>query len=772
MNHSSLPHDSARAHVLGQATFIDDMPPLDGEVYVDVFYSPVAHGRILSLELKEAQDLDGVVAIFTHEDLQYNKWGPIIHDQPFLAKDEVNYIGEPIAIIVAESKHVAREARLLIKVQIKELPAILSIDEAREKKYFLGEEQRIGVGDVVSEFQNAAHIIQGCIEIAGQDHFYLESQSAIAYPREINELEIHSSSQHPTEVQHVAAQVLGIPYSNIVSIVKRMGGGFGGKESQASHIAGMAAVAAYRLKRPARIILEKDDDMIMTGQRHPFKNHYKVAFTNEGKITALKANLFANGGAYHDLSMPILQRALFHMDNAYFLPNCEIHGQVCRTNISPNTAFRGFGGPQAVMTIECIIEEIAQYLKKDALEIRKINCYQHDHSNTTPYGQVIEKNTLPQLFDQIEKSSDYQNRMKNVISFNQGSTTQLKGLSLTPVKFGISFTKSLLNQGSAQVNIQTDGTVQVSTGATEMGQGVNTKILQIVSDAFGISPDFVRVMPTSTEKNSNTSATAASSGTDINGSAALIASNNIKNRLKNIAAQYFERSKNDDTEIKLSETIHTDHIEFKNDRVINKSNLEQQISFKELIQLAYINRVSLSDVGFYTTKGIYFDANTGKGRPFLYYTNGVAATEVLIDRWTGELKVLRSDILMDLGRSINRAIDIGQIAGAFIQGMGWVSTEEMVYSKKGELLSHSPTTYKIPNIQDIPREFNIDLFDNDQNTENIYGSKASGEPPFLLCASVWTAVKHAISFLSEGQPVSLNLPATPEEILRLISLYS
>ena len=525
-------------------------------------------------------------------------------------------------------------------------------------------------------------------------------------------------------------------------------------------MAALAALASSRTKRPCRLALTKDEDMMITGKRHPFKNWYKIGFSNEGKINSLKVDFFADGGAYLDLSPAILQRVMFHVDNAYQLENALITGMVVKTNRSPNTAFRGFGGPQGAAVIESLIEDMPQFLKKDSLELRKINAYK-GNSQKTHYGQTVDNNFLPQIFDELQKSCDYQNWRKQVDQFNKENTDKVKGLSLTATKFGISFTSRFLNQANALDNVHTDGTVQVSTGATEMGQGVNTKIQAIVAEAFGIPPQDVKLMATSTEKNHNTSATAASSGSDLNGAAALKACIEIKESLAKIALLK-AGGKNSD-EYDVSKKMDTSSVVFEDGKVLTG---KEEFTFKELVHDAYFNRVRLGARGHYKTPEIHYDVFKGKGRPFLYYTNGAAVSEVLIGKATGDTKIIRTDILMDLGRPINDGIDYGQVAGAFIQGMGWSTGESLVYSEKGQLLSHSPTTYKIPSIQDTPREFNIDFIRNDTNVLNVRGSKAVGEPPFLLGLSVWNAVKNALHYTDEKNFSELVLPATPEEILR------
>lgn len=759
-----IPHDSARGHVSGESIYIDDMPPLKNELIVDFVGSPVACGKITKVDLSAAEKIPGVVALYTYKDLGgTNKFGPITQDEVLLCEDHASFIGEPIVVIACEDKDALKKAKKAIKIEIEEHEPVLTINDAREKGLYIDKPYRISRGDVDAAFRAAKHVIKGTFVIGGQDHFYLESQAAIVVPGEYDQLTIHSSTQNPSEIQHVAARVLGLHQNQIVCVTRRMGGGFGGKECQATHPAVMAALVALKTKRPARIIYSKDDDMKFTGKRHAYQNDYEVAFTADGVVTALRARLYSDGGAANDLSTAVLGRSLTHIDNAYYIENVDVEGRICKTNYPPNTAFRGFGGPQGVATIENIMEEIAACLKKDPLEIRLKNIYGVEERNITHYGQILTDNTLPRIFDLIVKSSDYRRRFDEVNRFNASSRTHLKGIAITPVKFGISFTNKFLNQANALVNVYLDGTVQVSTGATEMGQGVNTNIKQLVADEFGIEADDVIVMATSTEKNNNTSATAASSATDLNGSAAVDACRKIKRAMADVAALHF-----DSTIIGIG--AYAERIKFENGFVFDERRPETKITWAEIVGMSYRSRVSLGERGFYATGGIGFDWDKGKGTPFLYFTNGCAASEVTIDRFTGQMKVDRVDILMDVGKSINPGINRGQIIGGFVQGMGWVTNEELRYTGKGELLTYSPTTYKIPNIQDIPDVFNLDLLDN-ECAENIRGSKAVGEPPLLLGLSVWAAVKHALSFVSFGEIPQLSIPATGEEILMRMTHY-
>ncbi|HEV7238056.1 MAG TPA: xanthine dehydrogenase molybdopterin binding subunit [Thermoanaerobaculia bacterium] len=731
-----VPHDSAVGHVTGESLYIDDLPPMPGELLVDFFWSPFAHARIKSVDLSDAQKIEGVVALYTYRDLHHNLLGPILQDEPLLAEDVCTFRGQPIVVIAAENAKAAAQAKKAIKIDFEELKPILTIDDAIAAQSFIGPKRVIRRGDADAALATAEHVLEGIFVNAGQDHFYLESQAALVVPGEFGAITVYSSTQHPTEVQEVIAHLLGITMSEVVVTTKRMGGAFGGKEAQATHPAAMAALVARNLKRPARIVYDKDLDMHATGKRHPFENRYRVGFTRTGEIVAMKVDLYSDGGAYADLSTAVMARAMTHAENAYFIPDVEIRGTVCRTNMPPNTAFRGFGGPQGVATMENIVEEIAATLKKDALEIRRINCYGVETRNVTPYHQVLEYNTLPRLFAELTDKCDYAARMKAVRDFNASSPTHLKGLSMTAVKFGISFNTKFLNQANALVNVYLDGSVQVSTGATEMGQGVNTKIRQLVADELRVPLGRVQVMPTSTEKNNNTSATAASSGADLNGKAAVDACRRIRARL-------------DEMEKKHGGTL----------------------TFEELVRKAYLERLPLGERGFYATERIEWDPEQGKGHPFLYFTMATACSEVLIDRFTGELKVLRSDVLLDIGKPLNPGVDRGQCVGGFVQGMGWVTTEELRYTPGGELLSHSPTTYKIPNINDLPEVFNLEWIDH-ENPVNIRGSKAVGEPPLLTAISIWCAVKHALSFVSNGDVPRLRLPATNEEILSRLTAYA
>jgi xanthine dehydrogenase large subunit len=761
-----IPHDSARGHVTGESIFIDDMPAARNELIVDFVGSPVAHGKLKSIDLGDARNVPGIVAIYTFKDVPgHNHFGPVVKDETLLVEDEALYLGQRVVLLASESREAVRAAKKLVKIDLDALPPIFSIDEAIANQSFLGPKRTINRGDARTALEKSDHVLEGSFETGGQEQFYLENQSAIAYPGEFGQMTDYSSTQHPTEFQSIVAEVLGVPFNHVTCICKRMGGGFGGKETQAAGPAAMAAMVAMLTRRPARVVYNKDDDMRVTGKRHPFKCWYKVGFDAAGRITALLIDHFSNGGCTVDLSWAVLERAMLHTDNAYFLSDCEITGQVCKTNLPSNTAFRGFGGPQGVAAMENIIESIAHHLDVDSLEVRRCNLYGIEDRNTAPYGQIVQNNVLPRLIDELPRNAEYECRRREIDAFNANSKTHLRGMSLTPVKFGISFTKQTLNQANALINIYTDGTVMVSTGATEMGQGVNTRVRQIVADELGVSYERVIVAPTSTDKNNNTSPTAASSGTDLNGAACVDACARLRARL----AEYLSWAVFADRNAGL--TPSPTSIKFEDDFIFDERAPQNRLTFAQVICRAYIDRVNLGERGFYATPGVDFNRETGKGHPFLYYTNGAACSEVLIDRFTGEMTVTRVDLLMDVGVPLNPGIDRGQVIGGFIQGMGWCTNEELRYSPGGDLLSHSPTTYKIPNIGDLPEAFNVQFLDNPDNAVSLRRSKAVGEPPLLLGISVWAAAKNALGYLSGDEAPKLTIPATGEKLLMLMTEY-
>jgi xanthine dehydrogenase large subunit len=760
---ASLPHESARVHVTGEALYIDDIPLARGELFVDFVGSPIAHGRITSVDTTAAARVEGVVIVLTEGDIPGERtFGPIFADEEVLAGDECQHVGHPIVLIAAETRAALRAAKQAVRITMEPLPAVLTIDQAIAGGHFLGPTRQIGRGEAARALETAENVVAGEFRTGGQEHFYLETQAARAVPGEGGQIVVHSSTQNPSEVQSVVARVLGVRQCQVVCECRRMGGGFGGKESQAAHPAALAALVAARTGRPARIIYARDQDMQVTGKRHPYLARYRVGFTNEGMISALEMDLYSDGGCAFDLSLAVMERSMLHAENAYFIPEITIRGTVCRTNLPSNTAFRGFGGPQGVAAIENVIEEIATHLGLDPLDVRRRNLYGGPGREMTPYGQVLPgANTLPDVVDELAATSDYRRRRAELAAFNAGSRTHLKGLALTPVKFGISFTRRTLNQASALVNLYLDGTVQVSTGGTEMGQGLNTKIRQLVADQFGLPAAIVQVMPTSTEKNNNTSPTAASASTDLNGTAAVRACAELKERLARVAARHLAAA---DEGLAAS----PEHVVFAAGAVLDTRRPDHGIGFAELVRLAYEERVDLGARGFYATPGVDFNRETGRGNPFLYFTNGAAVAEVVVDRLSGEVKLTRADILMDIGRSINPAIDRGQIIGGFVQALGWVLTEDLRHSDAGELLSCSPSTYKIPAVTDVPVDFRVAFLDR-ENLGNVAGSKAVGEPPFVLGLSVWAAVNDALRTAAPGRSIGLRLPATGEEVLRVLS---
>jgi xanthine dehydrogenase large subunit len=782
----TIPHDSAPGHVTGRALFIDDLPPMAGELHVGFVGSPVAAGALKGVAASAARELPGVVGVYTAQDVPaHNHFGLLAVDEPFLAEKELLYINQPVAVVAGETREALAAALAAIKLEVTEHTPILTIEDAIAQNRFLGVERRIARGDVDAELATAPHRLRGTFTVGGQEQFYLESQAAIAYPGEQGQMVVHSSTQNPTEIQAVVAEMLGIGHHEVVCICKRMGGGFGGKETQASIPAMMAALVARHTSRPARVVYDKDTDMRATGKRHPYLTHWEVGFDDAGVLRALRFEFFSNAGSTTDLSPSIMERTLLHADNAYYIPAAEFIGRCCFTNLPSNTAFRGFGGPQGMAAVENVIESIAQHLGVDAYDVRLRNLYgsapparagsvsarsespdaSEDRRDTTPYGQILTKNHLPEILPTLAASSDYRRRREQINAHNESACglAPLRGLALTAMKFGISFTTKFLNQGNALVNVYLDGTVQVSTGGTEMGQGLNTKIRQLVADEFGLDPDRVRLMPTSTEKNNNTSATAASASTDLNGAAAVNACKQIMRRLKKFAAERLA----DPAE---GLTPSPRHVRFADNAAYDARRPDVCLAFGPLCAEARRARVDLGARGFFATPGIDFNKETGRGTPFFYYTQGAAVCEVEIDRFTGDLTVPRADLLIDIGRSINPGVDRGQIIGGFIQGLGWVTAECLVYNDKGALLSYSPTTYKIPAITDVPTDFRVATFDNNDNTQNIRRSKAVGEPPLMLAIAAWAAVKNALSYVSPDAASSLTLPATGEEILRCLSL--
>ncbi|PCJ48982.1 MAG: xanthine dehydrogenase molybdopterin binding subunit [Gammaproteobacteria bacterium] len=752
----SKKHESADKHVSGEAIYIDDRPEAIGQLHGAVGQSSIAHGKISLLDLSAVRAAEGVVSVITAKDVSGQlDIGPVFPGDPVLADDKVEYLGQPIFAVAATSVILAKRAVKLAIVDYQQLEAVLSISDALTKQSFVRPPYIMKRGDSDLAIGNAEHQLAGKVAIGGQEHLYLEGQISTAIPNEDGGMTIYASSQHPSEVQKLVAEVLDIAFNKVVVDTRRMGGAFGGKETQAAPWACIAALLAHDSNRPVKLKLSRVDDMEMTGKRHPFENSYQVGFDETGQIVGINIAVSANCGYSPDLSDAIVDRAMFHSDNAYYLDKVTVIGNRCKTNTVSHTAFRGFGGPQGMMTIEMVMDDIARYLGRDPLEIRKINLYGKNTRNVTHYQQKVEHNKLSDLISTLEKSSDYQKRRLEITKFNRENHLLKKGIALTPVKFGISFTVQHLNQAGALLHIYTDGSLHLNHGGTEMGQGLFTKIAQIVAEEFQVDVDTVGVSATRTDKVPNTSPTAASSGTDLNGKAAQAAANIIKKRLIKFACEKYH--------------VFEDEVSFKDSHIVLRKNTkkEQCINFAEFIQQAYMGRVSLSSTGYYKTPKIHFDRKTGKGRPFFYYAIGAAVSEVLIDTLTGENKLLRVDILHDVGQSLNPAIDIGQIEGGFIQGMGWLTTEELVWDQKGELLSNNAATYKIPAIGDVPEDFRVSLLADDPNREQtIYNSKAVGEPPLMLSISVWSAIKDAIASVADYKlSPALDTPATPERVL-------
>lgn len=760
MNTSATPHESATKHVTGEAVYVDDMRVNDQLLHGRVVYSPHAHARIQSFDLSLARNVNGVHAVLSYKDIPgHNQMGPVVKDEPCLAENEVVCVGQAMFLIAAETDEQAREAERLITVEYELLEPILTIEEAMAKNNLLGPPRTMQRGDADEALKSAKHVITGELRTGAQEHWYLESQVCLCLPGEGNEINVYSSTQHPSETQALIAEVLGVRKHDVVVEVRRMGGAFGGKETQANHTACWTALLCHATRRPVKIRLFRDDDMIMTGKRHRFLSKYEVGFDDEGTLLAAKIELNSDGGCATDLSFAIMERAMLHADNAYFIPNMHVLARVWKTNLPSNTAFRGFGGPQGMAVAETIIDRIARALRKDPLEIREKNFYGLHERNVTHYGETVENNRLYLIHDQLVPSSDYWARRKTIDEFNSQNEFYKKGIALTPVKFGISFTTTFLNQAGALVNIYKDGTILVNHGGTEMGQGLHTKMQQIAAAEFGVSLDRVKVNATNTSKVPNTSATAASAGADLNGMAVKDAVDKLKSRIAESLAHYWSETNSNNP------TIHQS-IRFANDAIFDADHPERKMSFEDAMPLMNLRQVSLSATGFYKTPNIGWDKAKGWGKPFHYYAFGMACTEVLVDVLTGHHEILRTDILHDVGDSLNPQIDLGQVEGGYIQGNGWVTTEEIKWDAKGNLMTHSPDTYKIPTVQDIPKDFRVQLLQNVPNPNTIRKSKAVAEPPFMLALSTWLAIKDAISAVAhhELEP-DFSLPATNEVIV-------
>ncbi|WP_454913298.1 xanthine dehydrogenase molybdopterin binding subunit [Stutzerimonas chloritidismutans] len=747
----SVKHDSAPKHVSGEAVYVDDRLEFPNQLHVYARMSERAHARIVRIDTSPCYQIPGVAIAITAKDVPGQlDIGAVMPGDPLLADGKVEFIGQPVIAVAADSLETARQAAMAAIIEYEDLEPVLDVVEALHKKHFVLDSHTHKRGDSATALASALRRLQGSLHIGGQEHFYLETQVSSVMPTEDGGMIVFTSTQNPTEVQKLVAEVLGVSMNKIVIDMRRMGGGFGGKETQAAGPACMCAVIAHLTGRPTKMRLPRMEDMTMTGKRHPFYVEYDVGFDDDGLLHGIEIDLAGNCGYSPDLSGSIVDRAMFHSDNAYYLGDATINGHRCKTNLASNTAYRGFGGPQGMVAIEEIMDAVARELGKDPLEVRKRNYYGKTERNVTHYYQTVEHNMLEEMTAELEASSEYAKRREEISAFNAASPILKKGLALTPVKFGISFTASFLNQGGALVHVYTDGSIHLNHGGTEMGQGLNTKVAQVVAEVFQVDIERIQITATNTDKVPNTSPTAASSGTDLNGKAAQNAAQTIKQRLVEFAARKWQ--------------IFEEDIEFKNGQVRLR---DQYIGFDELIQQAYFGQVSLSSTGFYRTPKIYYDRSQARGRPFYYFAYGAACSEVIVDTLTGEYRMLRSDILHDVGASLNPAIDIGQVEGGFVQGLGWLTMEELVWNDKGKLMTNGPASYKIPAVADMPLDLRVKLVENRKNPEDtVFHSKAVGEPPFMLGISVWCAIKDAVASLADYkvQP-KIDAPATPERVL-------
>ncbi|WP_017246469.1 xanthine dehydrogenase molybdopterin binding subunit [Stutzerimonas stutzeri] len=747
----SVKHDSAPKHVSGEAVYVDDRLEFPNQLHVYARMSERAHARIVRIDTSPCYQIPGVAIAITAKDVPGQlDIGAVMPGDPLLADGKVEFIGQPVIAVAADSLETARKAAMAAIIEYEDLEPVLDVVEALHKKHFVLDSHTHKRGDSATALASAPRRLQGSLHIGGQEHFYLETQVSSVMPTEDGGMIVYTSTQNPTEVQKLVAEVLGVPMNKIVIDMRRMGGGFGGKETQAAGPACLCAVIAHLTGRPTKMRLPRMEDMTMTGKRHPFYVEYDVGFDDDGLLHGIEIDLAGNCGYSPDLSGSIVDRAMFHSDNAYYLGDATINGHRCKTNLASNTAYRGFGGPQGMVAIEEIMDAVARELGKDPLEVRKRNYYGKTERNVTHYYQTVEHNMLEEMTAELEASSDYAKRREEIRAFNAASPILKKGLALTPVKFGISFTASFLNQAGALVHVYTDGSIHLNHGGTEMGQGLNTKVAQVVAEVFQVDIERIQITATNTDKVPNTSPTAASSGADLNGKAAQNAAQTIKQRLVEFAARKWQ--------------IFEEDVEFKNGQVRLR---DHYISFEELIQQAYFGQVSLSSTGFYRTPKIYYDRSQARGRPFYYFAYGAACSEVIVDTLTGEYKMLRSDILHDVGASLNPAIDIGQVEGGFVQGLGWLTMEELVWNDKGKLMTNGPASYKIPAVADMPLDLRVKLVENRKNPEDtVFHSKAVGEPPFMLGISVWCAIKDAVASLADyrAQP-QIDAPATPERVL-------
>ncbi|WP_321884355.1 xanthine dehydrogenase molybdopterin binding subunit [Paraburkholderia bannensis] len=752
--HVSRPHESAHLHVSGRATYTDDIPTVAGTLHAALGLSQKPHARIVSMNFAKVRATPGVVAVLTAEDIPgVNDCGPIIHDDPVLADGIVQFVGQPMFIVVATSHDIARLAARRAEVQYEELPPILTAQQARAANQSVLPPMKLARGEASTRAARAAHRHEGEMLLGGQEQFYLEGQIAYAVPKDDDGMHVWCSTQHPSEMQHLVAHVLGVASHNVLVECRRMGGGFGGKESQSGIFACCAALAAWKLLCPVKLRPDRDDDMMITGKRHDFHYTYEVGYDDQGTIEGVSVDMTSRCGFSADLSGPVMTRAVCHFDNAYWLPDVSISGFCGKTNTQSNTAFRGFGGPQGAFAIEYIMDDVARSLGLDPLDVRKRNLYGKTENNETPYGQTIEDNVIHELMDELVETSGYRARRAAIREFNANNEVLKKGIAITPCKFGIAFNVTHFNQAGALVHIYTDGSVLVNHGGTEMGQGLNTKVAQVVAHELGIEFGRVRVTATDTSKVANTSATAASTGSDLNGKAAQDAARQLRERLASLAATTWGKGK-----------VNAADVRFANDCAIVG---DEVVPFGTLVQKAYLARVQLWSDGFYATPKLYWDQATLRGRPFFYYSYGAAVSEVVIDTLTGEMRVLRADALHDVGASLNPALDVGQVEGGFIQGMGWLTTEELWWKPDGKLMTHAPSTYKIPTVNDTPPEFSVKLFKNRNAEDSIHRSKAVGEPPLLLPFSVFFAIRDAVASVADYRfNPPMNAPATAEEILK------